>query len=253
MDRAPPLGRFRPASDGGAPAEKFTPGPPGTCPCEGAYDDGVPVRDERARHYVWMAFLRYENEDYRKEQWLRDYRVLPTNWLTCKLSGSDLYHCQMFFWNQHQQAFVTFSVDAHNDCVHYSSRKQFGAGWKFLRLTVSQDQEREMYDFLAQEACDPPPFNWLGAMMLFVRPLPTTGHSWFCSQLDVAALHQAGILTHVRPEATSPSHLYDLLQRCGEVPVLETPHPIRTKQVWMRVAQQREQAEQTSGERLFHF
>jgi len=153
---------------------------------------------------------------------------------------------------------VTFSVDAHNDRVYFSSRKTFGTGWKFLRLTVTQDQERAMYDFLAEETCDSPPFNWLGAIMLFLRPLPTTGHAWFCSQLDVATLHQAGLLLHVRPEATSPSHLYHLLQRCGEVPVLETPHPIRTKQVWMRVAQQRDAQgqgakEERNGDRLFHF
>jgi len=73
---SPPAGRFRPATRDDAGGGTFTRGAPGTCPCEGAYDDGVPVRDERAKHYVWMAFLEYDNEDYRKEEWLRDYRIL---------------------------------------------------------------------------------------------------------------------------------------------------------------------------------
>jgi len=214
-------------------------GEPDTCPCEGSYDKGVPSAD--GSHYVWVAFLHYHNDEYRQEQWLRDYRVLPTNWLTCKLSGSSIFHCQLFFWNQQQQTFVTFSVDAHQQHVHFATTKQFQRGWTFLRLTVSQQQERDMYEFLAAEAAAERPFNWLGAMLLFLRPVDTGGQSWFCSQLVVAALQRAGLLAGVRPEATSPSHVLELLKRSAPVPVLETPHPVRTKQTWIRVAQERTQ------------
>jgi hypothetical protein len=257
-------GRFRTAPTAGDEAAEpgqppaamdFDGGDAGACPCEGAYDSGAAGRgggsertgpQRQQAHYVWMAFLHYDNDEYRQEQWLRDYRVLPTNWLTTKLSGSDIFHCQMFFWNQMQQTFVTFSVDAHQQHVHYSTQKQFGRGWTFLRLTVSRQQERAMYDFLAEQAVHQKPFNWLGAMLLFVRPVPTGDRTWFCSQLDVAALQQAGLLMHVRPEATYPSQLLDLLERSGEVPVMRTTHPVRTKQVWMRVSQH------LAGERQIH-
>ena len=59
-----------------------------------------------------------------------------------------------------------------------------------------------MYDFMAQQATEQKPFNWLGAMLLFFRPVHTGGTSWFCSQLVVAAMQEAGLLQHVRGEAT---------------------------------------------------
>ena len=112
-----------------------------------------------------------------------------------------------------------------------------------------------MYDFMAEQATAQKPFNWLGAMLLFFRPVSTGGSTWFCSQLVVAAMQQAGLLQHVRGEATYPSQLLDILHRCGEVPTLETEHPVRTKQVWMRVTQEAERAgaPKTSAGHLVQF
>ena len=203
----------------------------GECPCEGAYNTGVP--SARGPHYVWMAFLHYDNGDFRQEEWGRDYRILPMNWLTCKLSGSDLYHCQMFFWHQGEQTFVTFSVDSHQAQVHYTTQKEFKYGWTFLRLEVTQEQERSMYEFLHAQLGKP--FNMLGATLLFFRPINTGHHTWFCSQLDTAALQVGGLVPHLRPEAVSPASLMRALLGCGEVPVLQSEHPVRTKHVWQRV------------------
>ena len=68
------------------------------CPCEGSFDDG--------EHCVFLAFLHYDNDEYRvqdggivREQCMESYRMLPMNWLTTKLSGSDIYHAQFFYWN----------------------------------------------------------------------------------------------------------------------------------------------------------
>lgn len=235
------------------PGDGFDGGDPTACPCEGAYDGGVPEQGDRARHYVWVAFLHEGNEDYRREEWLRDYYLLPTNWLTCRLSRSDIYHCQMFFWNQRQQSFVTFSVDAHQRHVHYSTRKQFGRGWTFVRLTVSRDQERTMYEWLARQALARAPFNQLGAMLLFLRPIDTGGHAWFCSQLVVVALQQAGFLLHVRPEAVHPAGLLDLLRHSGEFEWRESPHPVRTKHVWLRVAQDLDGTRPRAADGLIQF
>lgn len=232
-------GRFQGSLPPLAPIDDDVFGEPGTCPCEGSYDTGVATGN--GPHYVWVAFLHYNNDEYRQEQWLRDYRLLPTNWLTCKLSGSPIFHCQLFFWNQRQQAFVTFSVDAHQQHVHYATTKKFQHGWTFLRLTVTQQQELDMYEFLAGEAAAERPFNWLGAMLLFLRPIDTGGASWFCSQLVVAALQRAGLLPGVRPEATSPSQVLELLERSASVPIVRSLQPVQTKQTWIRVAQERTQ------------
>lgn len=209
-----------------------------TCPCEGAYNTGTPNLSPHSQHFYWVAFLHYNNTYCRREEWLRDYRILPTNWLTCKLSGSDIFHCQIFFWNQMQQTHVTFSVDAHQKEVHYSTEKQFGDGWTFIRVSCTMDQERIMYDFLAAEAMARKPFNWTGAMTLFFRPIDTGGTSWFCSQLCVAAMQKAGFLLGIKPEAVYPALLLDLLKRATNMTILESQHPIKTKEVWMRVQQQ---------------
>lgn len=221
-----------------------------TCPCEGAYNTGNPNFSPHSQHFVWVAFIHENNQDFRREEWLRDYRVLPTNWLTCRLSGSDIFHCQMLFWNQMQNTFVTFSVDSHQKEVHYSTEKQFGVGWTFIRISCTMDQERIMYDFLAEQATARKPFNWIGAMTLFFRPIDTGETSWFCSQLVVAALQKAGFLLGIRPEATYPSLLLDLLRRASNMTIVESKHPIRTKEVWMRVQQQLSTGEVKPNEEL---
>ncbi len=180
-----------------------------------------------------MAFLHYDNGDFRQEEWGRDYRILPMNWLTCKLSGSDVYHCQMFFWHQSAQTFVTFSVDSHHERVYYTTQKEFSHGWTFVRLAVTEAQERAMYEFLAAQVGKP--FNMVGAVLLFFRPVHTGQATWFCSQLDVAALQVVGLVLELRPEAVSPAKLMHTLLTCGDVPVLKSTNPVRTKQVWQRV------------------
>ena len=210
----------------------------GECPCEGAYNTGIPDKSPKSSHYFWLAFLRRKNGDFREEEWLRDYKILPTNWITCKLSGSDIFHCQIFFWNQLQQTHVTFSVDANQKTVHYSTQKEFSYGWSFLRVACTKEQERIMYDFLAEQALAEKPFNWLGALLLFFMPFNTGTSTWFCSQLVTAAMQQAGFLKGLRPEATYPSQLYELVKSCGEMSVLESEHPIKTKETWMRVQTQ---------------
>lgn len=204
---------------------------PGACPCQASFGGS-----SGGEHYVWLAFLRLDNDQYEPEQWLRDYFCLPTNRLTCLLTGSDLFHCQCFFWDQALATFVTFTVDAHHQVVHCNAQKQFRRGWRFLRLTVTQDQEQRMYAFLRGQADAARPFNWLGALLLlFAWPVDTGTSAWFCSQLDVAALHAAGLLLHLRPEATSPAGLLDALLRTGEVHVAETTSPVPTQRVHLHV------------------
>lgn len=220
------------------------------CPCHGAYNTGVPNAD--GPHYVWMAFLHLDNGDYRQEEWGRDYRFLPMNRLTCWLSNSDVYHCQLFFWRQADDCFETISVDANQREVFADRQKQFSYGWTFLRLQVTQQQERRMYTWLRAQLGKP--FNMPGALMLFVRPVPTWGTSWFCSQLGVAALQAAGFFADVQPEAVNPAQLMHMLQTAGEMPVLESTHPVRTKQLWRRVDEHVANGTRpAANERLFDF
>ena len=207
------------------------------CPCQGAYDTG---NVHGGKHYVWMAFLNYDNgEDmYRREQWGREYMLIPINYMTCVLSGSWIFHCQMFFWNQLQRTFVTFSVDAYHRRVFSDTQKEFARGWTFLRIAVTPRQEATMYDFFMEQVRMRKPFNQMGAYLLFLRPTDIGERAWFCSQLDVAALQRAGFLAGIAPFSTGPAKLYTLIKSRAEFDVLETPNPVRTKDVYAYIGQQ---------------
>jgi hypothetical protein len=187
-----------------------------------------------------MAFLNYDNDEagYRREEFARDYRALAVNWWTTVLSRSSIFHCQMFFWNEHQGTFITFSVDAYAKRVCADTKKQFSRGWTFLRIPVTREQEVAMYEFFVAQVAAAKPFNSFGAYMLFFRPVDQAEEqSWFCSQLDVAALQRAGFLRGVPPHATSPAALYRLMKDRAEfADALETDNPVRVEPVTAVVA-----------------
>lgn len=203
----------------------------GTCPCGGAL--GAPGEEEQ--HYVWMAFLDYDNDEegYRRPRRGRDYRFFDVNYWTSVLSRHPIFHCQMFFWHQYGRYFITFSIDAHADRVWVSTKKTFSRGWRFVRLRVSREREMVMYNFFVAQVAAGKPFNGFGSYMLFVRPIDTQEDSWFCSQLDVAALQRAGFLEGVAPHATTPAELYRLIMTRAEFASLreETENPVVARPV----------------------
>jgi hypothetical protein len=188
------------------------------CPCGAHFDD-------TGRHYVWIAFLNIDNDQYEAEQWGRDYRLVPMNSWTVWLSGSPWFHCQLVFWNEKQQRFITFTVNSHFSSVIYDTRKQFARGWRFYRLITDAARERAMYDFLVDEYRAKRPFNQVGAVMLYIRPVDMAGTAWFCSELTIAALQRAGYLTHVAPFAVGPGELKSLLDRPSELELGVSEHP----------------------------
>jgi len=195
------------------------------CPCQAAYDPA------RRQHYVWVAFLHYDNDD---EEYRRQAAGENTswasfvNWATCVVDWSTIFHCQMFFWHHRQRAFVTFSIDAVRNRVFSSSRKRFKRGWTFVRLEVSEEQEIDMYNFFVEQLQRRAPFNRVGLYSVLFRPIDSHGTSWFCSQLVTAALQAAGTLAGVRAHAVSPATLYSLLhrRRADFTDVLDTDNPV---------------------------
>jgi len=209
------------------------------CPCQRAYDTGqVPTTPDdgtQRTHVVWLAKLHLDNETYAPQRWLRDYWLLPTDWLTTLLSGSDIIHVQLLFWSHAQGSFLTYSVDAHARRVYATADRNFTRrGWDFIRLPVTRGQELDMARF-ATEQMDRP-YNTAGAYCLFVWPLATDHTSWFCSQLCCAALQHAGLLPpDTEPGAVSPARLCALVMR--HVPgATPCTHPVRNKYFWQNIA-----------------
>lgn len=138
---------------------------------------------------------------------------------------------QVLFWHQAEANFITFSVDARAKRVYSASYKQFSRGWLFYRLTVSADQERRMYTFLADQCRLRAPFNTAGALLVYIRPVDTADNAWFCSQLVVAALQAAGFCTHLAAYALGPAEVKRYLEQADEFSqrVAEADNPRRTK------------------------
>ena len=167
---------------------------------------------------------------------MTDYRVLPTNRMTCWLSNSDLYHCQLLLWSHADDAFETYSVDAHANRVFRMTTKNFRRGWSFFRIRISAAQERAAHNFLHAQLGKP--FNWVGMYSICVWPHSGLGDAWFCSELTTAALQAMGYLKHERPHAMYPSTVRDRVLEAGDIDVVQVNHPIERTNVRRAVRQE---------------
>lgn len=162
-------------------------------------------------HSVWVAWSVYDNDQVRREVSLRDYFLVSLNRLAVHFTGSDLVHCQLVFWDAQRKQFYTYGVTAENP-VHVWCTKTFSRSWKFIRLSVTEDQELTMQNFLTQQLNKP--LNLAGQLSLVFRGVPGGGQSWFCSELTAAALERAGLLNFAewdgfeRPCDVAPGYLY---------------------------------------------
>lgn len=167
-------------------------------------------------HRVWVAFLRYKNDEYESEKSMRDYILFPMNWLTVQATGWPYIHCQLVIWDEIRKQYVTFSVDNKRP-VHVYDKKTFRAGWDFIELGVTEQEELLIYNFLVAQLGKP--LNTSGQMLSLVLPSSGRGHTWFCSELVAAALDHAGLIDYKawpgikEAAAVAPHHLYIYLTR----------------------------------------
>jgi hypothetical protein len=170
-------------------------------------------------HSMYLAFLKYQNSEYEPERSFRDYALLPMNWLTVTLTGRDYIHCQPVFQDQGDNGepqYYTFSVDNARP-VHVYDSKSFRAGWDFVKISVTEQQELAMYNFcVAQLGL---PLNATGQLTILFMSYSGGGRSWFCSELATAMLEAAGLVDYSAwPGVTcaagaAPHNLYDYLTK----------------------------------------
>ena len=184
------------------------------CPCEGRYNPAAP-----GEHYVWLALLHRDNDEagYRVRDAATSAWTTFVNGSSCFLDWTTIIHCQLVFWCRSAASYYTFSVDAKHNRVFFLERKRFSRGWTFVRMRVSAAEERSAYEFLRAAERSRTPFNRLGAYLVPLRPIAPSSSSsssrgFFCSQLVVAALQAAGLLSGVQPHAVSPVGVERLLR-----------------------------------------
>ena len=180
-----------------------------------------------SNHRVYVAFLRYSNEEYQEQRSLRD-RIFPMNWLTTVATGSDLIHCQLVFWDELRKQYYTFSVDDRRP-VHVYDKKKFQNGWRFVALDICERQELMLHNFCVQQLGKP--LNYAGQLSVLVWAQSGYGESWFCSELVTAALAHAGVIDFDQwpgiqsPEQVTPANLFCYLtEACVTCKVTLLPH-----------------------------
>jgi len=164
---------------------------------------------------------------------VRDYSFIPVNRLACWLSGTDIYHCQMMFWNHAKRTFETISVDAHRNVVHMYDKKKFRKGWTFYRLKVEKWQEITIYMFSQEQVNKPVNKSGMDALLL-TQLLPAAAvsgneQSWFCAELCVATLKHANLFYAERPETMLPGRLRNLIETTHEADFFRCTHPVKFK------------------------
>lgn len=193
-------------------------------------------------HRIWVAFLRYKNDEYEPEASLRTYCCLPINRVTVWLTQRPWIHCQLVLWDDEKRLYYTFSVDSGRP-VHVFERKEFQNGWDFLELRVSEACELRIYNFLVAQLGKT--MNSSGQLMALFFPLDSGGRRWFCSELAAAALEAGGIIDFSTwdevdgPYAVVMHQLYDyLVDECRSCIVRKLPgNPVAVSVMYRRLEQ----------------
>ena len=169
-------------------------------------------------HHVWIGFLRTGNA--REERFLYDWRVLPINALTKWFTDSDVYGCELIFWNCAEHTFVVFCCDPYYRGVYRQLLTHFDPTTLFTKLHVNAEQEMRLYRFMERQLGKA--FNRSAVYLFPLYPMPTTGEEWFCSELITAAIQQLGFLDDIMPSSVAPEFLRLLLQRLDEARLLRS-------------------------------
>ena len=117
-------------------------------------------------------------------------------------------HCELVFDGD-----LRFSADPEMPMHTRFSLKEMEPGkWDFIELPLDPEQENEIHAyFLTEMNCR---YDWVGIFLSQFIPLGYQSESkWFCSEVCVAGLQQAGLLTDIKPNRVSPGKLYKLLNK----------------------------------------
>jgi hypothetical protein len=193
----------------------------------------APLNSTQTSCSVWVGFLLDKNDEYVPGGSLSSSLM---NRAAVWLTGAPYIHCQMVFWDEERQVYYTYSVDDTRP-VHVWDRKGFKAGWRFVRLCVTERQELVMQNFLAAQLGKP--LNRPGQLSVLFFPIPGEGESYFCSELVAAALEAAGVINYdewpgvTQAAEVAPHELFSYLnERCTTVRRELLPgNPVRMRDV----------------------
>ena len=175
--------------------------------------------DDPRGHFIYLVFMELYNEDY---------NPIFINRCAARVTHNKFIHVQIAMENGVTGLYDTFSVDSTSQCVTVTSSKRFSRdGWTWVQFSVSQEQERIIYQFLSDQKDKP--FNWLGLYSVAFWPVAGNRQSYFCSELVMHAFHEIGLFHEYAPEEMFPVDIYDLAM-AQTSRAKETHHLVRMKE-----------------------
>lgn len=173
------------------------------CACKGHFMDS-----QHERHLIWLGFV-VDDAQATTPLTLLNWLMIK---LTSLLSGSDITHAQIVFYDHDAQRFYTYSANMQNGVACSFTKEFSNSGWRFLQIDVSERQEMAVRRALIEQLDKP--FDFWGALRAFFWPRQTTGRAWFCSELALTALKAAGLATTAaEPYRMLPHMLYAYMTR----------------------------------------
>ena len=127
----------------------------------------------------------------------------------------DFVHCELVFVDPKSGRNMACGV--WQDETVFLRPKTFGRDtWTWRTIDLPEVDLQKARAFCQKQATNNCPFNKSGLVRCTTPfPRPTCGSVWFCSELGVSALQQAGLLLDLMPSATTPTDLYELLGALG--------------------------------------
>lgn len=109
-------------------------------------------------------------------------------------------HCELVFGDD------WFSSSPRDGGVRYKKIFAVPGRWVFLEIDANSDLIRNWCDTQVGKK-----YDWRG-FFNFILPIGYSRSKWFCSEICVAGLQQAGVLLGEKPHRFSPNCLWRMLQ-----------------------------------------
>ena len=104
---------------------------------------------------------------------------------------------------------VMFSASQYNNSTRFTNKNPKSIAWVDVEVGITWEQEKLVRKFCQKQ--DGKKYDYLGVLG-FVIGNSDAPNRWFCSEVCVRALQEAGLFEGVTPSKVSPNQLYNLLK-----------------------------------------
>lgn len=122
----------------------------------------------------------------------------------CFFTNGPYSHAELIFDDG-----ISFSSSLPDHGVRFKHITYNVQSWDFIVVNLSPENEHKVRDFCEKQQGKK--YDLLGVLG-FVMPLQQEKKKWFCSEIIIRALQEAGLYRWVIPSRIHPTALHDLLR-----------------------------------------